>query len=125
MKTVLLIEDHLSVADIIELVLLYGGYKVVQAHNGADGLAHVRNGVSLIILDLALPDIDGLTILEQLKSNASTAHIPVLVLTAISDQEIRKQAFAAGCAAFINKPFDVEQLLDQVYLLSNPYERCV
>jgi DNA-binding response OmpR family regulator len=124
--TILLIEDHSDVAEVLDLVLRYAGYEVIIATDGASGLMVARSGVpDLIILDLILPDLNGMLLIEQLKLGAATAAIPVLILTAASDQSTQQSALEAGCDAFIAKPFDIDHLLQQVRLLVPPSERCV
>ena len=97
---------------------LIGDFEVLVAVNGTDGLAMVANErPDLVLMDLNLPDIDGWEVTRRLKSDPSTAGIPVIALTAHAMAGDRETALAAGCDEFDTKPVDFDRLLQKVNAL--------
>jgi DNA-binding response OmpR family regulator len=78
-ETILIVEDEEKAAEILQLYLAQAGYKTLVAHNGKDALALIKSGVSLVILDLMLPDISGETICQTIRRQS---RLPVIMLTA-------------------------------------------
>ncbi|MCX7824354.1 MAG: response regulator [Verrucomicrobiae bacterium] len=114
-KLILIIEDELDLARWIEFYLQRRGYDTLAAHDGTAGYdAAFRRWPDLVILDLMLPKMHGLEVCRLLKSNPHTAHVPVLVLTALDAESYREQCLAAGAEDFLTKPFDPQQLLARV-----------
>jgi CheY-like chemotaxis protein len=90
-------------------------YRIVEAADGEAGLAAVRSGApSLILLDMQLPHMDGLTVLRRLKEDPSTADIPVVALTASAMAGDREKLLQAGCAEYLSKPYQIEDLWEMV-----------
>jgi len=109
MKTILIIEDEFHIADGIKLNLELSGYKCFIANTGYEGLKQFNNQNSdLVILDLMLPDTDGIEILKKLRSK--DRFIPVLILSARGEVEDRKLGLTFGCDDYMAKPFDLEEL---------------
>jgi two-component system, cell cycle response regulator DivK len=123
--TILVIEDNPMNLELVRDVLITAGMKVVDAPNGQEGLkAASQLQPDLILLDIRLPGLDGFAVLERLRSNPSTASIPVAALTAQAMVGDRDQAMAAGFNAYIPKPIDTRTLADQVWaLLGTDYPR--
>ncbi len=112
---VLYIEDNFSSMFLIKNVLGAEGYEVIGAETGREGLAKaIEDKPDIIITDIELPDIDGYEIIEILKKNGETAHIPVIAMTVHMTNMDRKNAFEAGCDGYIPKPIDVEDLPGQL-----------
>lgn len=108
---VLIIDDN---ADIRTLVggLLRDQYVILQAANGAAGIRLAsKYAPDLIICDVMMPDIDGMEVCRRLKSEVSTSHIPVLMLTACSLDEQRIEGYECGADAYLSKPFNAQVLL--------------
>ena len=104
----LVIEDNLINLDLLCLLLERLGYDVSQAQDGLKGLQlTLQEQPDLILLDLALPEMDGWSLAEELKSDILTQDIPIIAITANSMPEDRERAFAAGCDGFIVKPFHI------------------
>ena len=104
----LVVEDNLINMDLLCLLLERMGYEIFQARDGLSGLQLARREQpDLILLDLALPELDGWTVAEELKSDILTQAIPIVAITANSMPEDRERAFAAGCNGFIAKPFHI------------------
>lgn len=112
MATILLVEDNPENADMLGRRLRKRRFDVVHA---ADGLAAVsaaeRLLPDLILMDLDLPEIDGLEATRRLKRGTTTGHIPVIALTAHAMRSDFERAIAAGCSEFETKPIDFERLL--------------
>jgi CheY-like chemotaxis protein len=112
MASILLVEDASDIRYMVELLLQSAGHTVFSVGDGirAVQLAQ-RQPPALIIMDLALPRLDGWEATRQLKQRASTRHIPVLAFTAHVLPDEIEHAFAVGCAAVITKPFDITVFL--------------
>jgi two-component system, cell cycle response regulator DivK len=119
-KTILIVEDnHVSRELAIEL-LTAAGYIVLEAEDGRGLIERVkRERPNLILMDLQLPHIDGLTLTRQLKADAETREIPVVMATAYTQPEQEAMALEAGCAGYLTKPLDVQILRKTVARLLN------
>jgi CheY-like chemotaxis protein/signal transduction histidine kinase/HAMP domain-containing protein len=101
-------------------------YRITEATDGAAGLDFARTGSpSLILLDMHLPKMDGLTVLKRLKGDAATAAIPVVALTASAMAGERERLIQAGCAEYLSKPCQIEELLETVqrFVQGEPADR--
>ena len=107
-RVVLIVEDNERNLRLARDVLEFHGYRVVAATNGEDGIAlAAAQRPDVILMDLALPGIDGVGAVGALKANADTAAIPVVALTASVMQSDRERVQQAGFAGLIAKPIDV------------------
>ena len=110
-RQVLVVEDAEATRRLIELSLSMDGFEVVQRVDGASGLEAARTlQPELIVLDIALPEMDGWEVLDRLRRDPSTRGIPVVVVTAHDTPESRSKAGVATADAFLGKPFDLSQL---------------
>ena len=110
-KTVLVVEDSDPTRRLIEMCLTMDGFSVVQCADGESGLEMARDLLpDVIILDIALPGIDGWEVLEKLRAEPATSAIPVLVATAHDSSTIREKAQTATADAFVGKPFNLADL---------------
>ena len=117
-KTVLVVEDADATRRLIEVSLTIDGYNVIQRVDGESGLEAAKNErPDLVVLDIALPGIDGWMVLELLRSDRITRDIPVLVVTAHDTAETRSKADFATADAFVGKPFDLNHLRQAVVSL--------
>ena len=111
-KTVLSVDDSASALQMVKLTLTGAGYQVVQAANGADGLAKARaGGVDMVLTDVNMPVMDGLTLIRELRKLPAFKGVPIVFLTTESDAGMKQQAKAAGATGWITKPFQQDQLL--------------
>lgn len=111
-KTILSVDDSVSALQMIKLTLVSAGYQVVQAANGADGLSKARaNPVDMVLTDLNMPVMDGLTLIRELRRLPAFKGVPIVFLTTESDAAMKQQAKAAGATGWITKPFQQDQLL--------------
>jgi two-component system KDP operon response regulator KdpE len=107
--TVLLIEDEPEIRRFLRATLPQQGYQVVEATTGQDGLAQAASrNPDIILLDLGLPDLDGLAIIKQIREWAA---IPIVVLTARDQEQVKIEALDLGADDYVTKPFGVNELL--------------
>ncbi|WP_316810383.1 response regulator transcription factor [Pedobacter heparinus] len=113
-KNILVIEDNHAILDVITLILQSESYKVNGLNKSADMMLHIAQfRPDLIILDIMLPDGDGRTLLKDIRTNAATAHIPVLMISAkYTAQNIQHGEYKPN--GFLPKPFDIDDLLDRI-----------
>ena len=112
---VLIIEDEPDIRKTIDYNLSKESFKVVQAESIAEGeKALAANKIDVIILDLMLPDGSGLTLCRDIKSDAKTKHIPIIILTAKTEEVDRVVGFELGADDYVTKPFSVRELILRV-----------
>jgi two-component system chemotaxis response regulator CheY len=115
MARVLAVDDSVSVRRLVSATLTDAGHEVTEASNGAEGLKAAKNGTfNLVISDLNMPIMDGLTFIKFLRTMAAYRSTPILVLTTEMDPRKKKSAKDAGATGWIVKPFDPEQLLSTI-----------
>jgi CheY-like chemotaxis protein len=115
---ILLVEDNENNAEILMRRLTRKGFDVVVARDGIEGLERARREQpDLILLDMDLPELDGWQTARELKSDASTARIPIIAVTAYAMVEDRKRSMDAGCDDFETKPVELTRLLDKMSAL--------
>ena len=115
-KKILIIEDEPAQATTIDLAMKRVGFEIIVAHDGAEGLnMAMEKEPDLILLDLVLPKIDGVSVLKQLRVNESTSKIPILVLTNLASGETVKEVIEAGGTDYLVKTdYTLEQLVHKV-----------
>jgi CheY-like chemotaxis protein len=112
---ILLVEDNPANQMLASAVLERDGFEVVVAESAADvETAILRHMPDLILMDIQLPEMDGLTLTRRLKSDPATASITVVAMTAHAMVGDREDAIAAGCAGYISKPIDTRTLGEEV-----------
>ena len=115
---ILILDDDPPSRELAQAVFETAGYTVLSAEDGVGLLERVKaEHPDLILMDLQLPYIDGLTLLRQLKADDETRQIPVVMATAYTLSELRAKALEAGCAAYLTKPLDSTLLLKTVATL--------
>src|SRR5216684_8654422 len=115
MTKIALIEDDADIAFTVRLNLEREGYQVFLYGDGHEGLAAVqRGGFDFVILDLNLPDLDGLTICRELRRDPATKAIPILMLTARGSERDRITGLELGADDYLTKPFSVRELVARV-----------
>lgn len=113
-KNILVIEDNHAILDVITLILQSEAYKVNGLSKSANFMNHIDEfNPDLLILDIMLPDADGRVLLQELRLNAKTQHIPVLMISArYTKENLQNVEFKPD--AFVAKPFDIDDLLDRI-----------
>ena len=114
-KKILVVDDEKELTALVSLHMKMAGYEVLTASNGEKALDISREeNPDLIILDLMLPKIDGLQVCEQLRHDAATQDIPVIMLTARTQTEDKLKGFEAGADDYVTKPFSPRELIARV-----------
>jgi two-component system, cell cycle response regulator DivK len=112
---ILYIEDNPQNMRLVSKMLKIGGYEMIEAVDGLTGVSVAqREKPDLILMDINLPDIDGLEATARLKSDPSTARIPVVALTANAMHGDRERFIASGCDGYLAKPVTKNELLNTV-----------
>jgi len=121
-KTILIVDDSTSLRIVVKLALVRAGYAVIEAGDGKEGLAQLDKAlkVHLIVSDVNMPVMDGISFVTTLKSQAKHKFTPVIMLTTENQEAKIQQARAAGAKAWLTKPFDPDQLLAAVSRLVQP-----
>ncbi|NYD90073.1 response regulator [Sphingomonas melonis] len=110
--SILTVDDSASLRMAIRIALTGAGYSVTEAGDGVEGLAKAaETRFDLIVTDLNMPNMDGLTMIRELRKQPEQAGVPILFLTTESDGDIKAQAKAAGATGWLVKPFVPEQLV--------------
>lgn len=112
----LLVEDEQDTADLVTLIMKERGYQVLHAADGSVALEKVAlmPPPSLVMLDIQLPHIDGITILETIRATPDWENVPVIMLTAVADQDKIRKVRALTVQDYVLKPFRQETLLRSV-----------
>jgi two-component system, chemotaxis family, chemotaxis protein CheY len=114
-KTVLVVDDSTSMRQMVTFTLKEGGFEVIEGSNGMEAIARVQGkSVSLVVTDLNMPVMDGMTLIRELRAKPEFKFTPILMLTTESQQEKKLEGKAAGATGWIVKPFQPEQLLQVV-----------
>jgi len=116
--TVLVVEDNDMNMQLVEYLLEEGGYSIVKASSGEEALAITRDEAApapdLILMDIHLPGMDGLSVVRQMKTDARTQRVPILALTAHAMRGDKDRFLDAGCDGYISKPIDVKTFLSSI-----------
>jgi two-component system chemotaxis response regulator CheY len=113
-KKILVIDDSKLIHKMFNVMLRQ--YEVVHAHDGQEGLSCLGEGaeIDLILLDINMPNMNGLEFLDKVKADAALSEIPVVIVSTEGKEEDTERAMTAGASAYIKKPFDHKQLLDVI-----------
>jgi len=109
---ILAVDDSASMRQMVNFTLKGAGYEVVQAVDGLEALEYARcHSVDLVLTDVNMPRMDGITLVKELRALPSYRYTPMLMLTTESSQDRKMQGKQAGATGWIIKPFNPEQLL--------------
>ena len=123
-QRVLIIDDEWTIQLALKTRLVAHGYAVEFAEDGPSGLAAAkREPPDVILLDLRMPEMDGLEVTQHLKAAPETADIPVIMLTANVQDTVRQQALNAGACDFLTKPYDPKAVLDAIRIATSGVTR--
>ncbi len=115
MTNILIVEDNVLTQRVLSMALRSAGYTVVTAANGVEALERLADApVDLVVTDLAMPHMDGLTLLQHIRNNDQYAAVPVVMLTANGQTTVRNQALALGADGFLTKPTGSRELLETI-----------
>ncbi|MBV9774469.1 MAG: response regulator [Gemmatimonadetes bacterium] len=114
-RTILLVEDNDDNVIVYRAILEHSGYRVLEARNGQDGIRQAREErPDLILMDIAIPIIDGWEATRILKADETTLGIPIVALTAHAFESDRAKAAEAGCDGYLVKPIEPRQVAEEV-----------
>jgi two-component system, cell cycle response regulator DivK len=115
MPRILYIEDDLNNRILVRRILLASGFDVQDVDNAIDGIAMAHSDPpDLILMDMSMPQMDGLTATAEIRNIPELSHIPIVALTANVMQGDRERSLEAGCDGYIRKPIDVDSFPDQI-----------
>ena len=115
MKTALVIEDNENNLELITFILHAGHYATRSAMTGLDGVAEaLRERPDFILLDIQLPDIDGMEVARRIRTNETGVPIPMIAITSFAMAGDRERVLAAGCNGYIEKPIDPLRVMAQI-----------
>lgn len=121
MAKVLIVEDNEMNRDMLARRLMRHGFEIVLAEDGPTGIAAARESLpDVILMDIALGDMDGWEATEQIKAFPASANIPIIILTAHALLSDRTKSIEMGCADFDTKPIDLPRLLGKINACLNP-----
>ncbi|MCA1757476.1 MAG: response regulator [Bacteroidales bacterium] len=111
-KLILIIDDSSTNIVLLETVLSRNGYEVASARGAMEGIAKIKKRIpDLIYLDLIMPDVDGLRFMEIIHDNIEWQDIPVVIISAISDGDIKKRSLKMGVTSYITKPVNIDRIV--------------
>jgi len=114
-KTFLIVDDSASMRQLIAFTIKDAGYDVLLAENGRDALEKMtRAKIDMVITDLNMPEMDGITFIRELRGKADYKFVPIVMLTTESQEAKKQEGRAAGASGWIVKPFSPSQLMDVV-----------
>ncbi|WP_158824768.1 response regulator [Mucilaginibacter lacusdianchii] len=116
-KRILIADDDPGIVDAVEMILDFHGYDVSSTYNGTDVLSLNGNHPDVLLLDIWMSGCDGRDICRELKAKDETRFIPVLMISASKD--IKQSAMDSGADDFIAKPFDMDELISKIEMLSS------
>ena len=115
LSTILVVEDYPDSRTLLSSLLRAKGYKVVEAADGREGVRQAfRATPDLILMDLAMPEMDGIEATRQLRQRQTLSRTPIFAISAYTTSEVKQDAMAAGCAEVFAKPLDIESLLGRI-----------
>jgi CheY-like chemotaxis protein len=114
-RRILIVDDNAINLKLAASVMEFAGYQVLQALDAEAALAVIASAPpDLILMDIAMPGMDGLTLTRKLKADPATSHIRIIALTASAMRGERQRSKEAGCDGYIPKPIDTRRLAEQV-----------
>jgi two-component system, OmpR family, phosphate regulon response regulator PhoB len=120
---ILIIEDERDLTQVLTYNLQKEGYETTVAHDGQEGLRKAQTLLpDLIILDLMLPALSGVEVLRELKAGERTREIPIIILSAKSEETDQVVGFSMGCDDYVTKPFSVKVLLQRIKALQRRFD---
>ncbi len=123
-KTILIADDDPDVRELFRLSLTRAGFTAVTASNGVDAIRIARSLLpDVIVLDLMMPQLDGLTVCETLRNQTATSQIPILLLTGLAGELGRAAGLGGGADDYLIKPVMPDQLISRIEVLLRAGER--
>jgi two-component system cell cycle response regulator DivK len=120
-QTILIAEDNDDLRSMLKELLEVRGYGVLEAADGQEAIdIALSKRPNLVLMDLGLPDTDGLSAVAVIREQIPSAEMPIIIVSAYDRLEYRTEAISAGCSGYIAKPIDPTSLLETIQLLLHP-----
>ncbi|MDZ7717742.1 MAG: response regulator transcription factor [Balneolaceae bacterium] len=114
-QTILVVDDEQDLLDLIEYNLRQEGYDVIKADNGKDGIQMAKEHMpDLVLLDIMMPQMDGIEVCDRMREDSTLSHIPIIFLTARSDEKTEIEGLNKGADDFITKPISTTKLVSRI-----------
>jgi CheY-like chemotaxis protein len=122
-RTILVVDDFDDTRLLLRTWLERKGYEVIEAHNGKQAVDSAKvHHPNLIIMDVEMPELDGLSATRQIREMKELAKVPILAVSAYGAEQFRLEALAAGCNDYVSTPFEPDELEKLINSLINPSE---
>ena len=115
--TILIVEDNISINNMIKNVLNHYNYEIFQAYDGMEAIKIIENNkssIDLILIDLQLPLIDGWEVIKRVKKDFNTNRLPIIVISAHAMQKDIDRAYEEGCYKYITKPLEIKSFINDI-----------
>jgi len=118
MKRILIVDDSPTIRKLVGYVLKKKGYVTEEAEDGMDAMEKLSSSeVDLVIVDLNMPTMDGITFVKNLRNSYYNLDLPVVMLTTTKDEELKEEALGAGVNMFLSKPIQPDDLINNIEIL--------
>ncbi len=115
MKKILVVEDNETNMYLIKFILEKSGYEVIEAREGAVGVElAIKEKPDLILMDIQLPDINGLEATKRIRASGADSEIPIIALTSFAMAGDKEKALAAGCTGYVEKPINPDTFIAEI-----------
>lgn len=115
MKKILVVDDEVDVVEVVEMLLELEGYQVIKAYDGKEALEAVEKTIpDLIILDIMMPELDGVEVCKRFRENETLNTVPIVMFSAKISAYDKKESFEAGADGFISKPFNARGFISGI-----------
>ena len=111
-KKVLIVDDSVSMRQMLSMILSSGGYEVVSAEDAKEGLEKLSGELAAIITDYNMPGMNGVDFIKEIRNGGVAKNKPIIMVTTESEQQKKEEGRAAGATGWITKPFEKAQLLE-------------
>jgi DNA-binding response OmpR family regulator len=112
---VLIVDDEPEIRELLGARLVHAGHEVVTASNGEEALRRIAERLpDAVLLDVVMPGMNGIEVCRRIRGSPTTEHLPILMITALTDRTSRLKAIDAGASDFLTKPFDSEEIMLRV-----------
>lgn len=121
---VLIVDDHADTREMLRILLNMNGCRVIEAEDGEQAMSVAEKGhPDLILLDVKMPLLDGLTVTRLIRSHPVLKEVPIVLITGMAKPQLHREALSAGCNDCLIKPLDFERLQELINLLGRPIPR--
>ncbi|MDX1641943.1 MAG: response regulator transcription factor [Balneolaceae bacterium] len=122
-QTILVVDDEQDLLDLIEYNLRQEGFNVLKAENGKDGIQMAKEHMpDLVLLDIMMPQMDGIEVCDRMREDSTLSHIPIIFLTARSDEKTEIEGLNKGADDFITKPISTSKLISRIKAVLRRFE---